>query len=177
MSSSNTAATSPPTQDALVSGSCGIRRVAAIPTCIHSSGHDPWRLIDCANPRCRCLCALTGSRHSKQLVARCRSLYCKSGVNASVVASRYNRRKMEATCCAGMKQSAIILRRYLKVPSSVVYAAWRPHSCICRHMACVKWKAEPFNSVGRQSGDTGQGRAWFVVWNEFGDHSANNLPS
>ena len=29
-------------------------------------------------------------------------------------------------------------------------------------------------SVGRQSGDAGQGRAWFVVWNEFGDHSANS---
>ena len=31
--------------------------------------------------------------------------------------------------------------------------------------------------VGRQSGDAAQGRERFVVWNEFGDHSANNLPS
>ena len=67
MSSSDTAATFPPTQDTLVSGSCQICRAATTPTCINSFGHNPWRLIGCANPRGHCLCARTGSRHSKQL--------------------------------------------------------------------------------------------------------------
>ena len=133
----------------------------------------------CANTQGRCSCTRTGSRHSEQLVARCRSRaddilqkWCQC------VCGGFSLRKIRVMCCAGMKQSAIILQRYLKVPSSVVYAAWRSHSCICHHKACVKWKAQPFNSTsGKQCvlratwhlqnqtrcAQPGDGEAWHTV--------------
>ena len=61
---------------------------------------------------------------------------CRSGVNVFVVASRSNRLKIWVTRCAGMKQSGIILRRYLMVLSSVACAAWRLHSCMTSDGLC-----------------------------------------
>ena len=136
--SSDTAAGFPQTRDVLVSASCRIRRAAATPTCINSSGHDPWRLIGCANHQSRCSCARTGSRHSPAAGGQQMSLVIHVRVDilhkwCQYLCGGFSLQWSEDEsdmCCAGMKKSAIISQRYPKAPSSVVYAAWRPHSCI-----------------------------------------------
>lgn len=78
-----------------------------------------------------CLYTLQQERGQVVLCIQVLSTYSTNFCRGSVVACSWRRVNIAGISLGGRNGKAIILRRYLKVPSSDWYAGWSPRSWIC----------------------------------------------